>query len=43
MIFTVAMWRSDVANSKTEKHLTNTASDVSTAIECEGYFIVILR
>ena len=28
MIFTVPMWGSEVANSKTEIHITNTASEV---------------
>ena len=28
MIFTVPMWGSEVANSKTDIHVTNTASEV---------------
>ena len=28
MIFTLPLWSSDVANSKTEIHLTNTAVEV---------------
>ena len=41
MIFTVPMWGSEVASSKTEIHLTNTASEVMwacnvTTIEHEG-------
>ena len=43
MIFTVPMWGSEVAISKTEIHLTNTASEVTwacdvTTIEREGVF-----
>ena len=43
MIFTVPMWGSEVANSKTEIHLTKTASEVIwacnvTTIEHEGDF-----
>ena len=44
MIFTVPMWGSEVANFKTEIHLTNTPSEVTwacdvTTIEREGDFI----
>ena len=43
MIFTVPMWGSEVANSKTKIHITNTRSEVTwacdvTTIEREGYF-----
>ena len=48
MIFTVPLWGSEVANSKTEIHLTNTAGEVGmrchiyicdvTTIEREGDF-----
>ena len=43
MIFTVPMWGSEVANSKTEIHVTSTASEVTwvcdvTTIEREGGF-----
>ena len=47
MIFTVPLWGSEVANSKTEIHLTNTAVEVGmqssyicdvTTIEGEGDF-----
>ena len=43
MIFAVPMWGSEVANSKTEIHLTNTPSEVTwacdvTTIEREGDF-----
>ena len=46
MIFTVPMWGSEVANSKTEIHLTNTASEVTwacdvTTIEREGDFTLL--
>ena len=42
MIFTVSMWGSEVANSKTEIYITNTASDEVmwscnvTTVEHEG-------
>ena len=35
MIFTVPMWGSEVANSKAEIHLTNTASEVG--MRCHHY------
>ena len=43
MIFALPMWGSEVANSKTELHLTNTSSEVTwacdvTTIEREGDF-----
>ena len=43
MIITVPMWGSEVANSKTEIHLTNAPSEVTracdvTTIEREGNF-----
>ena len=43
MIYTVPMWGSEVANSNTEIHLTDTASEVTwacdvTTIEHEGDF-----
>ena len=46
MIFTVPMWGSEVANSKTEIHLTNTPSEVTwacdvTTIEREGDFTLL--
>ena len=46
MIFAVPMWGSEVANSKTEIHLTNTPSEVTwacdvTAIEHEGDFTLL--
>ena len=47
MIFAVPMWSSEVANSKTEIHLTNTPSEVPWAcdvntIECEGDFTLFV-
>ena len=46
MIFTVPMWGSEVAHSKTGIHLTNTASEVTWAcnvitIEREGHFTLL--
>ena len=46
MIFAVPMWGSEVANSKTEIHLTNTPSEVTwachvTTIEREGDFTLL--
>ena len=34
MFFTVPMWGSEVATSKAEIHLTNTASEVTWACDC---------
>ena len=46
MIFAVPMWGSEVANSKTEIHLTNTPSEVTwacdvTTIERESDFTLL--
>ena len=46
MIFAVPMWGSEVANSMTEIHLTNTPSEVTwacdvTNIEREGDFTLL--
>ena len=46
MVFAVPMWGSDVANSKTEIHLTNTPSEMTWAcdvitIEREGDFTLL--
>ena len=46
MIFTVPMGGSEVANSKTELHLTNTPSEVTwacdvTTVEREGDFTLL--
>ena len=40
MIFTVQLWGSEVANSKTEIHLTNTAGEVS--MRCHIYAMSLL-